>query len=536
VSLPHHAAERQHCLIFVVSRAYLSAARCLRKALSFVVAAVALTAYGVAYAAIPQPRLAEGVDGTTCDYFNFGASIAWRNRNGDWRDAAGTPQGNAAYDKKLLKNTDRGDLAGGLQLVEFDVSAVVAKPANLASGRLFLAVREIPEAGRTGVIELLSRESPRSEHRPALIVETGTGFQHSLHAVADTYGDCSTYTGLGAGPMLQAGRGRVVMLEFDLTALAKAVPFKSATLRLVRAATRYGDATLGVFILDIPRTNPSVQPTRGLAAQFDRDQGIDTHPDVFMATDFEATTWSRAWTSITSYFRIPNHSVVDSDPLPGFVPLSGRALRVRIPKGQNIGLDMRYEFAKTKWQSEPSEAYLRYYLRLGDDWYPKDGGKMPGFAGTYGRAGWGDRPVDGFNGWSARGSYGVPQYAANPYFGYTTLGSYATHPDTPAGLGTVWPWMRGLLGLVERNRWYCIEQQIRLNTPGRKDGILRVWIDGVLAFEETKVRFRDTDALKIEYVWMNVYHGGTAPAPQDLHLYIDNVVIARTYIGPMARR
>ena len=32
---------------------------------------------------------------------------------------------------------------------------------------------------------------------------------------------------------------------------------------------------------------------------------------------------------------------------------------------------------------------------------------------------------------------------------------------------------------------------------------------------------------------MNVYHGGTRPSPCDRHLYIDNVVIAEKYIGPM---
>ena len=41
------------------------------------------------------------------------------------------------------------------------------------------------------------------------------------------------------------------------------------------------------------------------------------------------------------------------------------------------------------------------------------------------------------------------------------------------------------------------------------------------------------DRLKIEQLWMNVYHGGKAPSPYDQHLFIDNVVIAREYIGPM---
>jgi hypothetical protein len=32
---------------------------------------------------------------------------------------------------------------------------------------------------------------------------------------------------------------------------------------------------------------------------------------------------------------------------------------------------------------------------------------------------------------------------------------------------------------------------------------------------------------------MNVYHGGTMPSPYDQHLFIDNVVIAKQYIGPI---
>ncbi len=35
---------------------------------------------------------------------------------------------------------------------------------------------------------------------------------------------------------------------------------------------------------------------------------------------------------------------------------------------------------------------------------------------------------------------------------------------------------------------------------------------------------------------MNVYHGGTTPSPRDQHLYVDNVVVAKKYIGPIADR
>ena len=62
---------------------------------------------------------------------------------------------------------------------------------------------------------------------------------------------------------------------------------------------------------------------------------------------------------------------------------------------------------------------------------------------------------------------------------------------------------------------------------------MRVWIDGRLAWEKTDWRWRHTADLKIEEIWMNVYHGGTAPVDQNVHLYIDNVVIADEYIGPL---
>lgn len=32
---------------------------------------------------------------------------------------------------------------------------------------------------------------------------------------------------------------------------------------------------------------------------------------------------------------------------------------------------------------------------------------------------------------------------------------------------------------------------------------------------------------------MNVHYGGNLPSPQDQHLFIDSVVSARRYIGPV---
>ena len=150
-------------------------------------------------------------------------------------------------------------------------------------------------------------------------------------------------------------------------------------------------------------------------------------------------------------------------------------------------------------------------------------------------AGWGGRKSDGTDGWSARGAFQLTIPDGNPLAGLTPIGTYCYHADMKGQYGDIWPWLNGYRGFLENNRWYSIEQYLKLNTPGKKDGIIRAWVDGRLAFEKTDIRFRHVDKLKIEQVWMNVYHGGTRPSPYDQHLYIDNVVIARKYIGPMKR-
>ncbi len=80
---------------------------------------------------------------------------------------------------------------------------------------------------------------------------------------------------------------------------------------------------------------------------------------------------------------------------------------------------------------------------------------------------------------------------------------------------------------------HCVEHYVKLNTPGLRNGIYRGWVDGELVFEKTDFVFRKVAALAVESIWMNVYHGGTTPVDRTVHLYIDNLVIATSYIVPM---
>jgi hypothetical protein len=244
--------------------------------------------------------------------------------------------------------------------------------------------------------------------------------------------------------------------------------------------------------------------------------------NVVFTCDFESDDWYKQFGMRKSPERV---EAVSSDPARKFEPRAGKAIRIKVDRGGHYGASIMYRF-KDRIGAEPEQIYFRYYLRFADDWDPARGGKLPGISGTYNRAGWGGRPSNGRNGWSARGQFNGQRD------GKTPVGYYCYHADMRGRYGSGWIWNTEERGHLENNRWYCIEQYVKMNTPGRNDGILRGWADGQQAFEKTDVRMRDVDTLKIEAVWLNVYLGGTWTAESDHHLYIDDVVIARDYIGP----
>jgi hypothetical protein len=248
-------------------------------------------------------------------------------------------------------------------------------------------------------------------------------------------------------------------------------------------------------------------------------------PDVLLVCDFESEDW---WKAFGAKTQPVNSTLVNGDKAHGGI---GRSLQVTTPRGEHTGTSFAYKF-REQIGAEPEEIYFRYYLKLGSDWRnATSGGKLPGISGTYGKAGWGGRKVNGSDGWSARGLFETRNGADS-----TAIGFYCYHADMRGKYGENWRFEPRLV----HGQWYCIEQYCKLNTPGEagahgnNDGILRGWIDGQPAFEKTDIRFRDVDSLKIEEIWVNVYHGGETPVPkEDIHLYLDNLVISRSPIGPL---
>lgn len=454
-------------------------------------------------------RIYEGEGGTTCTHF-LADILPWQRSTGDWLDAKGRLHGDEAFD--VVSVTAIGAV--------WDVTGLVRKwtAKEQARGIFFLKA-----VGGSGYAAFNSRENHSPGNWPMLVLEYADGKQENRKPTADTHLNCSTYRAIGRIDPLVVSAQENVLVEFELPKESNGRKLTRARLLMTNAKGQPSPLRIGVFNTAVPVFSSS-SPRQGIAAAYESDRGIEKHPDVLFVSGFdEGQMWKSKWANASGEI-----DVVSDAPALRFVPLSGAALRINLRKGSNYGSDVKFN---TKvLGKEPDELYFRYYLRLADDWNPTlEGGKMPGMAGTYNTAGWGGRRSDGTNGWSMRGGFLRIFEGDHPMYGLTQLSTYAYHAGMQGEYGEHWPWPGALLA---RNRWYCIEQRVKLNAPSTSDGVLQVWLDGRLLMERTNIRYRSVDRLHIEDVWINVYHGGIAPSPHDQHLFVDNVVVARNYIGP----
>ncbi|HKP95687.1 MAG TPA: hypothetical protein VJ385_08010 [Fibrobacteria bacterium] len=92
----------------------------------------------------------------------------------------------------------------------------------------------------------------------------------------------------------------------------------------------------------------------------------------------------------------------------------------------------------------------------------------------------------------------------------------------------------------QRNRWYAIEYQVFLNTPGVKDGWVKIWVDGVEAASKTGLNIRGNggwnvklNRIRLGGWYSNSANGNICPNPsQPSTMYVDDVAVGTQYIGP----
>ncbi|MGL5866334.1 MAG: polysaccharide lyase [Dermatophilaceae bacterium] len=71
------------------------------------------------------------------------------------------------------------------------------------------------------------------------------------------------------------------------------------------------------------------------------------------------------------------------------------------------------------------------------------------------------------------------------------------------------------------DRWYTIRQHIRLNTPGMRDGVLEMFVDGRRTLQKTDMYYRMSGKSKVQInnVLFHTYRGGK---PDDSRFYSPN--------------
>ena len=84
----------------------------------------------------------------------------------------------------------------------------------------------------------------------------------------------------------------------------------------------------------------------------------------------------------------------------------------------------------------------------------------------------------------------------------------------------------------ESGRWVCVESRARLNSPGKKDGLNQLWLDGRLESERRNLNWRGTYTKHgINAVFLEAYWNKGSPVDQSR--WLDHFVISTKPIGPV---
>ena len=485
----------------------------------------------------------DGGSGPSRDFWSQKLKLPWVNRGrGDWRDAQLTLQGSVPYASGTVS----------LGRIDLNVTALVNRWVASRANRGFY-LRSTEDWAYT----FAGRNNSTTSARPKLFVVTKAGTTIVLECSCNATWNPSTYEGRDSRNSFSVARDNdFAAVQFDTSALADSV--QSATLSLT-CLSLTNPGTLEIFELNPPvfRNGAGAMAVRtGLAHEFAFDRGLDAHASVVFAGDFSDLSKSR-W----QMGGVASGTTQVKDSRTGTTYLRGL-----IPQGQSWGCDLERIVMNGTSSGLPAktetELYGRYYVYLEEDWGSElDANKMPGWdarMGWWNSAGYwqtisdsGERPTGlkvrnitdnrwEYDGASMRGHGGERLFDGNPYDDLIWVGNYMYHLDQADYFGENIKWPGVVLG---RGRWYCIEQYIKMNSIAApydaigngvavNDGVYRVWVDGVQAYERTNFRWRRHPEMGAQGFWLNWWHGGTAAALRNMHFRMDSMVIARAYIGP----
>lgn len=148
-----------------------------------------------------------------------------------------------------------------------------------------------------------------------------------------------------------------------------------------------------------------------------------------------------------------------------------------------------------------TSACLAYTMHLPAGFLIGQGGRLPGLQ------------VTDFGAEDADASFAVrPRWLRE--------GPVHVFAEPAAGEAVMHPNMKPSLELP-RGRWAAVEQETVLNTPGQADGVVRMWVDGVLAYERNGLTLRKSEKARFSGILAEfVAFGQSAAKPEDRRLQL----------------
>jgi hypothetical protein len=190
----------------------------------------------------------------------------------------------------------------------------------------------------------------------------------------------------------------------------------------------------------------------------------------------------------------------------------GKALRLQYLKG--IGRCVNGQRCinwKTKLDKPFDRLYFGYRFKFANGFPFVKGGKLPGIGG--GTSNTNGKIPTGYDGWSVRMMWGKQG----------ELVQYVYHPNQPSQFGDIMPLA---IPPINRGKWYTVQTLVQLNQAGKKNGLIRTWINGKVVLNRANMYFRKGNNLKIDRLLFASFYGGNGPqwAPkQNSYSFIDDV-------------
>ncbi|MBM3846119.1 MAG: hypothetical protein FJ405_07535 [Verrucomicrobia bacterium] len=215
--------------------------------------------------------------------------------------------------------------------------------------------------------------------------------------------------------------------------------------------------------------------------------------------------------------------------------LGRRCLRVEAHLGRDTGGGL------TRWFDSSDTLFIRFLTRFAADCdyvhhfvtlrantSMKGGGRWSGFGGA------GLKPEGNERFSTAVEPWG--DWGRNPPPGRWNFYSY-WHEMTASRDGKYWgnSFPVPEAPAIPRDRWITVEFMLKHNTPGERDGEQAFWIDGRLQGHWTGINWRKTPGLKANALTLESYVTDRWTKNPTNVVFFDNVVVARRYVGPVAK-